>query len=281
MVNIILEGSDSKNVNQFTKKLKDWKNQSFMAIARVPSLIDKSFDYIQFHDKGNDVVYESLNTTKKIKNTIQIHDFPESHELFDSLSPRLYFDDNQNIKVRAKTILEGLNFLHDFLKYTIEPRVFKSFSPILNDNGVVYVGQSFLGDRLERAVVKITLNILFHYFPNTRANTALKNHIDFVNNGSPRIVVSIEEKNDLMDSNNKTHNVFIHQFKDNIRMCLSLFNGQMIFNHIIPRLKILKHNEYYRFVNDYKGRKNRFESRNDMLKSFADKERTFANRADN
>ena len=263
-----LEGSNEENIELFIQKLKGWKNMSFIAITRLPSDKDKSFDYIRFHNKAGEIKYELINTTEKLKSTILIQDFSKNHELYKNLSPRLYLDDNQDIKIRAKTISEGINFLHDFLKYTTEPRLFKSFSATINDNGIIYVGQSFLGDKLERAVVKIMLNILIHYFPKIKTSKALRNHIEFVNSGEPKIIVRLEEKNDLMDLNDKTHNVFIHQFEDNIRLRLSLFNGQMIFTNIIPKLKILKHNEYCRFVNDYNVRKNRFETCIEMLESF-------------
>jgi len=264
-----LEGSNQKNVTQLAQKLKDWKNNSFTAITKLPSETDKTYNYIKFSFKSDKIVYDSITTTDKIKNAILIQDFPENHQLFNVLSPRLFVDDNQNIKVRAKTVSKGVSFLLDFMK---EPRTLKSFNKVINDNRIVYVGQSFLSDRLERAVVKITLNILIHYFPIVKTNSAIKKYIGFVNTGLPKITVSMESKNELMDSNDKSHNIFIHQFRNNISLRLSLFNGQVIFTYQIPNLEILNNNEYYRFVNDYINRRNRFENKNDMLRSYTENE---------
>ncbi len=267
-----LEGSDEKNIADFTQKLKAWNTNSLTAITRLPSNEDKTFDYVVFKKEDGEITFDSIISEDKINDSVLIQDFPESHELFDDLSPRLFFDDNQNLAIRAKSVYIGLDFLLNFLRYTNVPRVIKSFNSVVNDNGVVYVGQSFSRDKLERAVVKITLNILIHYFSDIKTNSSLKKHIDFVNSGYPKIIVRFEEKNDLMDSNDKTHNIFIHQYEDDIRLRLSLFNGQFVFTHIVPKLKILNHNEYYRFVNDYKVRKNRFESRNNILESIVNNE---------
>lgn len=114
--------------------------------------------------------------------------------------------------------------------YFIYPREWAN-----RDECIIYVGQSFLEDKFERAVVKITLNVLIHYFPEVKTNPALRNHIDFVNTGNSKIMVRIEDKNDLMDSDDKTHNVFILQFEDNVYLRLSLFNGQMIFTNVVPK----------------------------------------------
>lgn len=111
-----LERDNEKNVTQLAQKLKNWKNNSFAAITRLPSEHDKTYDYIKFSFKTDKIVYDSITTTDKIKKSILIQDFPENHELFKVLSPRLFLDDNQNIKVRAKTVSDGVSFLLDFMK---------------------------------------------------------------------------------------------------------------------------------------------------------------------
>lgn len=263
-----LESDDKKNTTLFLKKLKEWKNKSSIALTRFPSENNKIFSYIKFCISNPDVKYESFESTEKNKNLIVIESFPSNHELFNALTPRLFFDDSQNIKIRAKTISDGISFLHNFLSFTREPRVFKSFNRILNDNGIVYVGQSFLRSKLERAIVKITLNCLFYYFPESRKSQAIKNHISFVKCGNPYIIVQIEQKSDLIDSNEKTHNILFHQFDGSFRLRFSMFNGQMIFTHIIPEMKILDNNDYCRLIIDYKNRINRFENKSEMIKSF-------------
>jgi hypothetical protein len=264
-----LEGSEKKRVKQFVKRFENWKMSSYTAITRLPDEKNTNYEYIKFNEKEGKIVYELFSSSQKIKSTILIQDFSPKDELYDALSPRLFFDDNKNLKVRAKTIDEGLRFLLDFVKYSKSPEILKSFSPVLKDNGVNYVGFYFMKDKLERAVVKITINILIHYFPEIKNNSALSNHLDYVNTGNSKIKVSVEERNDFKDSNDKTHNLFIHQIEDNLILRLSLFNGEMAFYHIIPKLSILKHNDYCRFINDYKNRKNRFENRNDMFMAYA------------
>lgn len=266
-----LEGNDEKNILLFLKNIKQWKSKNLIAITKLPNSQENTFEYVKFHKKDQDVEYQLYNSVEVSKDCLLIEDFSENHELFSVLNPRIFFDDNQKIRVRAKTIGEGISFLNNLLKFTLEPKIFKSFNKILNDNGIVYVGLNFHGTKLERAVVKITLNCLFHYFPESRKINAIKNYILFVNNGNTKIKLNIEAIDSLFDTNKNTHNIFFHQFNDSLKLRFSLFNGEIIFSYIIPGIKILGNNDYCRIVIDYKNRINRFENRNDFLRQSIEK----------
>ncbi|CAL2093273.1 hypothetical protein T190611E02C_50117 [Tenacibaculum sp. 190524A05c] len=184
------------------------------------------------------------------------------------MKPRIVLDNKNDLRIRAKSIEEAINFTKHFLIFTSKPVKLKSFSKEINDNGFIYVGHNFDSLKNEQAMVKIMLNCLVYYFSNSKNNTSLENVKNFVKNGNTELKRSIEQRDEIIDSKEKSHNIFFQQYQNNVRVRLSLFNGQLCYSIIIENLMILPNMNYNRLIIDFVKRINKLESKNDFLTSF-------------
>jgi len=264
---LYLEATYETDVRKIVKKIEKWRENGFVGIMKFPDSNDSFYNCVKFILNKECIENQRYRTKRKVRNAVIFEDFSPSHELFNSLSPRIFLDNDDNLRIRSKTIEEGIQFLNVFIKLVQEDVQFRSFNKDVNDNGIVYVGQSFNGACSERAIVKITLNCLIHYFPQSKVSDSIMRYIKFVRLGEPKIPLHIEEKSNLIDSNERSHNILIHQYNNSVRIRLSLFNGQMIITNIISELKLMSHNDYCRIVVDYEKRINRIEQKNDIFNS--------------
>jgi hypothetical protein len=256
-----LEGGDSSEIKLFLSKMKKWKEGSLTAFIN-----DLSFKYVKFIYSDDDVEIEIFESDQKLNGEIIIESFNNESNLFKDFSPRIFLDDNKKIRVRGKTIDEAIVFLKKILKLSKESIKFKSKKKHIDYNGIVYVGQSFSNDHCLRAIVKVFLNTLFHYFPNSRKDNQIKDYISYVNFGTPLIDIDIDKKNNLIDLNDKSHTIFFYQGNDSLSLRLSLFGGKAIFTNFMKGVKVFNDNDYYRIVIDYENRLNRLENKNDIIK---------------
>jgi len=263
-----LEGSSQKDVDTLTNKFKKWRKDCLKLVLKFPDKDNNSTFYIQFHIDDNGVSSKKIESFEKIKNSI-IFEILDTHELSKYLKPRIFLDNKNDLRIRAKSIEESINFIKHFLIFTSKPVKLKSFSKEINDNGIVYVGHSFDSLKNEQAMVKIMLNCLVYYFPNSKNNINLENAKAFIKNGKSELKRSTEKKDKIIDSKEKSHNVFFQQYENSVRVRLSLFNGQLCYSIIIENLLILPNMDYNRLIIDFVKRVNRLESKNDFLTSFS------------
>ncbi len=264
---LYLQGSSQKDVDTLIHKFKKWKKDCLKLILRFPNKNNDSTSYIQFQIDGNKVSSKKIESFEKIKNSI-ILEILDKHELSKYLKPRIFLDNKNEIRLRAKSYEESMNFIEHFLILTSKTVKLKSFSKEINDNGIVYAGQNFDSLKNEQAMVKIMLNCVIYYFPNSKNNTSLENAKNFVNNGNTELKRTIEKKDKIIDTKEKTHNIFFQQYQNNVRIRLSLFNGLLCYSIIIENFLILPDMNYNRLIIDFVKRKNKLESKNEFLKSF-------------
>lgn len=263
-----LEGSSQKDVDTFTNKFKKWRKDCLKLVLKFPDNDNNSTSYIQFQIDDNGVSSKRIESFEKVKNSI-IFEILDNHELSKYLKPRIFLDNKNDLRIRAKSIEESINFIKHFLIFTSKPVKLKSFSKEINDNGIVYVGHNFDSLKNEQAMVKIMLNCLVYYFPNSKNNTNLENAKTFIKSGKSELKRSTEKKDKIIDSKEKSHNVFFQQYENNVRVRLSLFNGQLCYSIIIENLLILPNMDYNRLIIDFVKRVNRLESKNNFLTSFS------------
>jgi hypothetical protein len=267
-----IEGNTNEDDNVFVKKFKLWRDNSLRVIIRKPKTKDDWVGFAQLKISDGQFTHQILEERIKTKNEIVIELLSNSHELFDRLSPRLYIDDNENLKLRAKSIDEAVNFITDFLNFTMLNIPLKSVGEertIINP--VISVGLNFDPLKLEQALVKIGLNCLMHYIPSVRDKSSLDNIISFVRTGNPKMLAGVVKKSQLIDTPINSHNILFAQLETSLNVRLSLFNGHFIYNFYIPDLQALKPKEYNRLVIEYKQRVNKFENTIEFLKSFDSK----------
>jgi hypothetical protein len=258
------EADSLENRQLFTDAFVKWKKSNVILTARDgQEIIHIKFILADGH-------YSSLREPAKtgVKKPIQYCTIPESHELYPSLNPRLFMDDDQRLKVRARTLSEAEAFLMDFLNDTLGNNQYGHFNNLDLSSPLVYVGFSFDGVKLQQALVKIGLNCLIYYYPQFKDHPALDPYIGYVMHGTNGIKGGLERKDMLMDAVSETHNVFFSQWEGNVRIRISLFNGQFVFAFWIENLPLLGRNTYNRLLIDYQNRRHTFQDTTAYLKSF-------------
>ncbi len=263
-----IEASSEKEVNRLINKITKWRKDCLIMISIFSNENNKLTSYIKFQIDEGKVSSKELKSSEKIKNAL-ILEITGNHELSKYLRPRIFLDNENNLKIRAKSFDESIYFIKKLLIFISKPVKLRSFSKAINDNGIVYVGQNFDPLKNERAMVKIMLNCLLYYFPKSKNSLSLESVRLFVKNGKSDLKRSIEKTDKIKDSLENTHNIFFYQYENDLSIRLSLFNGQICYIIFIEHLKILPNMDYNRLVIDFKKRLNRMEKKNEFLMSFA------------
>lgn len=259
------EGSDQSDMDRFIKIFTAWRIESRKLV--IPPTKNSKGSVAQFEINGKGILISEQELNINEKKAIVLELF-QDHDLTKFLKPRIYFDHNKSLKLRATSKQQAMDFLEDLLIYTLKPVSLRSFSKELNANRTVYIIQNFDGLKSERALVKIAINCLLYYFPELQNETSLEQARLFVKEGSGNANRSLVPKSNLIDSKEKCHNIFFYQLADSLSIRISLFNGQFCYQIIIPKLKMFEYGNYARLTINYVNRKNHLENRNDFLESF-------------
>lgn len=207
-----IEGSYQKDVDTLTNKVKKWKKDCLKLVLKFPDKNNNSTSYIQFQINDDKVLSKKLESSEKVISSI-ILEILDNHELSKHIKPRIFLDNDNALRIRAKSIEISINFIKHFLIFTSKPVKLKSFNKEVNDNGIVYVGHNFDSLKNEQAMVKIILNCLVYYFPKSKNNINLENVKMFVKNGESELKRSVEKRNKIIDSTEKSHNIFFNSIK--------------------------------------------------------------------
>jgi hypothetical protein len=259
-----IEANTAANSDRFIAAWQKWLNGDAL-LSGYDSGQVLTRQYILNEEKYNGV---TITTLKKLKNAIKFSSLPQNHHLFEALTPRLYFDDDKNLRIRAKTFDEAADFLRELLDHTLTSPVFNSFKGSGLQEALIDVGFSFDGLKFDQALVKIGLNTLLYHFPLVKTDPALIPLVNFVMKGSPGINAAWDKKHMIFDSQEGKHNISFGQAKDHTHIRISLFNGQFAFGFWIENLKLFQSSNYARQLIDYKNRINTFQDNKAFLMSF-------------
>ena len=259
------ESSPDLNFQVLIDRIKKWQKDSLIVIDKFPNIDNPLTIYLKYTFNLNKISYSEHQEKIKVKNVLIIEILGSDHELHKYLKPRIFIDDNGNLKVRAASKDEATKFVSNLIVFLLNPYPLMSFAKEINDNKIVYVGQQFDGMKAERAMVKICLNILVHYFPQTRNHSALTEAILFVKQGTGNISAAIGKKSELLDLHEKSHNIVIQQVNNNISLRLSLFNGNMVYGFLIPGLKLFSNKYFNQVIIEYRTRKNILLTKEDVV----------------
>lgn len=265
---------NEKNAKEFSKICKEWFTTNLRIVTEYVN-IENKVSYVEFRKESDHYTIIKNSDQFIVKDEITIQLLDETNKLYPYLTPRLYLDDRnpekKRLRIRAKTQDEAINFIKNYLDLeftnknaneTVENQY------IFYKDPEIYVGLSHNQSKLERAVVKIGLNCLMHYFPMSKKGSLLDPYTTYVKTGFKSFNVLSEEKCQIKDSLQETHNIFFYQSNSFVNIRLSLFNGFVVYNFSILHLSIMPTNEYSRLVIDYKRKINRFENINQFLTSF-------------
>lgn len=262
-----LEADSLADIQALNKEFVEWRSKNLKMIIAFPKENQGLTKYIEFKQIGNQFPYNTFNEKIKVEREIIVDILDKEHELYPFLSPRLFMDDNRKLHVRCRTAEEAISFITKFAAFTLHPTPLKSFSNEPLNNLAIYVGQFFNPQKFDRAVVKIALNCLLHYFPDTRCSAEISNCISFVQTGIPVVDLTMGSKNTITDIVTNTHNIFFFQHSNGLFLTVSLFNGSISQTLFISELKILSVNSYARLLIDYKTRKNIFQTHREFHQS--------------
>ena len=271
-----IEADSNESLERFNKAIKKWKNNSLKMVEasaiREGGLVD-SYLIVAPHSNDKTYLIKSVSENLKIKDEIRIDYLSEEHSLFSKLSPRLFLDErdprNPRLKIRSKNKQQALTFITELLNRIDKNETFYPFPNKNLKEAVTYVSQTFDIRKFERAIVKIVLNCIMHYFPHSKKSVALKPILEYVSDGKTNIIAELGTKSELTDSDLNSHNLFFKQQKNNLSCRVSFFNGTVVYKLRIENLEIMKIDTFSRLVIDYKNRLNKFENHAETLISLA------------
>ncbi|MEO9851895.1 MAG: HNH endonuclease [Reichenbachiella sp.] len=273
------EGSSNKDIEKLARQFHKWKKTSLRAING--SKIQKGYvkEYFECEMEGGEFEIKSIKGSLKVKSEIRIDVLPKSNNLHDILTARLFLDDrdpkNNRLRIRAQSVKQAIEFLKGFLDFTSVKRTLNCYPQKNLDDSIITIGLNWDESKLERALAKIGLNCLMHYFPESRNSDKINSLLEFVFSGTSQMKGQLINRNTIIDSNPKTHNLLFFQSKTNFSIRISLFNGSFTFVISIPELELIKEGTYRRLVVDYKNRINKFEDQSEFINSFSPRDKMY------
>lgn len=265
---LYIEGDTKEGVNVMISKFNKWCSTSFEIITDLPTIKNASTQTLKFSLVDNVLTVEKSSQDKPPKGAIISNYMSPDHELYESLTPRLYLDDDLTLKIRAKNEDEIIDLIKASFESIEKKTSLTSYQTEFPKEKTVSVGFNFDSFKTEQALVKISINCLLYYFKDATLKEEINDAISFVMRGNPCIPRVIGAKNDIIDSIPQHHSVFFQQGDSSLHIRISLFTGSLVFTTIIPDIQLMPKNQYARLLIDYHNKKNTFQDQTDFLKSF-------------
>jgi hypothetical protein len=260
-----IEGDTRDNTENFNRKFIHWRN-------KVRYIVIKDVDKLQWVELvDNGVTYKAVvkQVIEKSKEAVKIDLLHDTDIYFVHLSPRLYLSDLGELRVRARSNEEAIEFLIKLMNHTRKAVPLSSLKKDTFTNPVIYVGQKFNGIQFSQGLVKIGINCLMYYYPTFRDDDAFNECISFVMTGKGAVEIKGEEKSPIKDSVEGTHNIFFQQMTFGMNIRISFFNGAggaLSFN--VVGLMMMNPGDFNRLVIDYNSHTAEFQNRTQFLTSF-------------
>jgi hypothetical protein len=266
--NFYVEASDELNRQEFAKVFQKWLKNNLRVITSAPKTKGGETEFLQFEKVDARFEFDSKLEYLKVKDEIRVDVLNSDHELFPHLEPRLFVDDDDRLRIRARSVIEATTFIKGFLNRILESRPLTSYGPEkIIKNPSISVGFGFDVVKLERALVKIVVNCLAHYYPGVRAHPSLKGSIEFVNRGDHTLISPFGKCKISLRSPQDSHAMLISQVDENVVVNLHLFNDTMFYELALNELVLLSNFEHNRLVVRFKERKNIFQDYQGFLRS--------------
>lgn len=264
-----IEGETRDKLESLTKKFNHWRKEVRFIVVKTWLDDEASIQWIEFMDNGTTYETNIKSNCAESKEAIKIDIFSEGHGLFIHLSPRLFLSDLGELRVRARSLNEAIDFLIKLMDSTRKAFALCSYKKDTFTRPLIYVGQKFSGIQISQCLVKIGINCLMHYYKSVKDDDALNDCISFVMTGNGAIEIKGEEKNSIKDSCEGTHNLFFQQTTFGMNVRISFFNGAGgAFSFYVMDLKVMNPGEFNRLVIDYNSRTMEFQNRVMFLASF-------------
>ena len=232
-----MEAESNEKAQALVRKFNLWKRNNRCVETGLSN--GEATHLIEFRDDGNAVSYETNTDVRKIKEEIRVDVLIDTNEHYQNLHPRLYMDDDNVLRIRTRSVKEGIDFMVSLLATTRKQVYMEKYSTKYPTSEIISVGFGFDNFKGEQALVKIGLNCLMHYFPSAKNDPALDDYISFVKSGAPLVGRYVPDESTILDLQEKTHNLFFYQYVGYLDVRIGLFNGHYRFGFSIPGLLIL------------------------------------------
>jgi hypothetical protein len=256
-----IEGDDNDDIQTFVKKFHDWRSVNSCLVFSNDIKRGAVKKYLKIVEDQGQFTANTILEDLKIKDEILIDIFPETDKLFHYLTPRIYWDDNQSkpiLRVRAKTADEAISFIISLL--IIKEEIFSNPDKDIDDS-YINVSMSFSISMFERAIVKIVLNCLMHYYPESKDYQELEPLLKYVKYGGTNRGIQFRDKNKFLDLEGSNHIISFYQTNDALHVRINLFSGSFVFGFFIPGIQLMPFRTYSRIIVDYQKRTHTFQDK--------------------
>lgn len=266
---IYIEGASKKEMLEFCNLLLEWKNQNPILVAKYDRHDSSKTNILRFEKSESTFIAESVSASN-LKKAMRFFIVLSSHQYFQILEPRISLDHRKRLYLRARNIKEGIEFICNLLrKIEFEQANFSSFSP-KETNQLISNVMSFNVIKFNKAIVKIAVNLIIHYFPSLRTTTTILNAIKYLkkNDDAKEVKLGSFEKADtLLDKFEGCHTVAFIQRDTMVEVRLSLFKGSYVQSIYFANLELPDWNTpiHSVVIINFKNRKQRFLKYNELL----------------
>lgn len=266
--NFYIEASDELSRQNFANVFQRWLKTNLRVITSAPRAKGSEMEFLQFEKKDMGFEFILKSEYLKVKDEIRIDILRRNHELYSHLEPRLFIDDDARLRIRARSIAEATDFINKFLNRILSATPLTSYGPEkVIKNPAISVGLGFDVVKLERALVKIIVNCIAHFYKGVRMHSSLKDWIEFVNNGNHTVTSPFKKPKLSLKSPKDTHMILISQVGKDAVVNLHLFNDALCYELVLQGLQLLTNFEHNRLMVKFKERKIIFQGYQEFLSS--------------
>ena len=215
---------DFKSMN--TAITKWMHNGAFL--VKLPKT-DRGFSTLKFikYEEGYITEEMFIHSTKR---SAIFHLINSEDEFYNFMTPRLFLDDDNDLHMRARSKEEAVAFIQKLLVAIDQQKTFNSYHHNFPEQPVINVQMNFDGMMLERALVKIGLNCLMHYYPSTKENKLLDEAKSFVKHNTSFQNRFLDRRTYWIDNLKDSHSILFVQQKEGLLIRINLFEGDFIFS---------------------------------------------------
>ena len=233
---IYAEGPTQEEFDSFIKAFNIWRNDNLIMVTKFPANKGEQYEAVKFVLNDGIYVTEKVELPKVKKEIIHYNLMKNDDEIKKHFEPRIYFDDSNKLIVRSREVNEGIEFLNNLLNYCNEAGQFKSYSEKqLTDP--IQVSMSFDIVMMQQALVKIGLNSLMHYYPETKYNPLLNPAKKYAQDGES-IRAALDKKIEILDSRLDMHSILFYQLDEGLMIRTALFGGNFTYTFLIENLNL-------------------------------------------
>lgn len=234
---IYAESGSYPEMENFVKIFNEWRKEDLVLITEFPSRKGEKYKCIQFVLHEDEFLIKKIELIKVKKEAIYYSLLKNNKKIAKHFMPRIFLDDSGKLIVRSRKVEEGIQFIIKLLTSIHKGEgQFKNFTD-KNLNDPVHISMSFDVKMMQQALVKIGLNALMHYYPETKYNQLLRPAKNYALGGES-IRAGLDIKVPILDNRQDIHSILFYQLNEGIMIRSALFGGSFTYKFLIENLFI-------------------------------------------